>query len=308
MTFPGDHPRTSVQPLPGFTVPALGEIYRIAERRRRTRQRLAFGSVAALVTIGTGAGMSALRSADTGGLAQPAEAPVTEPSTPSTTDLDERRPRLDNPPTHDPGADEDNGAETGLAGESPCEALPPAHSTIEQLAVDRAGYSVKQQRQLAAAWGVDDAQVITMAGAAILAGVADEITDIVGDPEHGPENAFWDAGYSVEQIVELADEWQVDQFEAKKLAGTAILSGEVEAVTSLVGEPDRIDVAEFEAAGYSIEQFYQLAMALEVSLGCLPTVAGDLILSGRADELEAIVGPPAGPDPPVTGPSSSGAP
>ena len=39
-------------------------------------------------------------------------------------------------------------------------------------------------------------------------------------------SAFWDADYNYGQLLALAEEWGVDEFEAKERAGSAILDGD----------------------------------------------------------------------------------
>lgn len=57
-------------------------------------------------------------------------------------------------------------------------------------------------------------------------------TSPTGSPD--PYAAFWDAGYSYDQLLELAADWQVEPFDAKARAGQLVLDGNRAEVDTLL--------------------------------------------------------------------------
>ena len=123
-----------------------------------------------------------------------------------------------------------------------------------------------------------------------------------------PYQAFWDAGYNYDQLVALANEWEVGVFEAKARASGLILegrAGEFDALvtgieeTPYIGgtEPHHIgsdetalkQYAAFWDAGYNYDQLLALATEWNVDEFEAKARAGGLILDGRAAEFDALV-------------------
>lgn len=50
--------------------------------------------------------------------------------------------------------------------------------------------------------------------------------------------AYWVGGFSYEQLIDLAVEWNLSEFEAKARAGQAVLDGDTSEIVGLVGQPD----------------------------------------------------------------------
>lgn len=122
-------------------------------------------------------------------------------------------------------------------------------------------------------------------------------------------DAFWDAGYSFEQLTALADYWDLDQFGAKAKAGSLILDGDqgfVDAALADIGtiapapttppagdwNPDADDLDAFAAyweAGYGYNQLLALADYWDLSEFDAKVKAGTLVLGGRTGDLDSIL-------------------
>lgn len=106
-----------------------------------------------------------------------------------------------------------------------------------------AGYTAEDLVALAALWQLDQAETKVAAGHKLLAGEALPIapgsspvteTDSDGtDWSSLPDGytreqyeAFWGAGYTVEDLAALCDLWQTNEIEAKSAAGQMILDGQ----------------------------------------------------------------------------------
>ncbi len=164
--------------------------------------------------------------------------------------------------------------------------------TIETAALTAAGFGYEQQLALANEWGVEEEEALQRAGAVILAGNSAELEAIVGQPELATYNAYWSSGYDFDQLMVMADEWGVDQFEAKDRAGAAILAGDTSEIVALVGEPKDLDLIAFHEAGYSLSQRHRLAVAWGTQSDLIDARVGKIIRSGDTSELDELVGEP----------------
>ncbi len=112
--------------------------------------------------------------------------------------------------------------------------------------------------------------------------------------------AYWDAGYNYDQLLTLADEWNLSQFEAKARAGNAILAGDTSSFDSLVEgieaqpveSPDLsvVPSQSYWDAGYDYDDAVVLAEAWNTTPYEAKVIAGDMIDDGDVAELVAILG------------------
>ncbi len=114
--------------------------------------------------------------------------------------------------------------------------------------------------------------------------------------------AYWNAGYSYGQLLELADEWNMSEFEAKAQAGYAILSGDTASFDGIVEgiglHPSEIDDGEgyvapsesYWEAGYDYADAVVLAEAWNTSPDNAKVIAGEMLDVGDNTEIESILG------------------
>lgn len=93
-----------------------------------------------------------------------------------------------------------------------------------------AGYTIGDAEHLAALWDVELREAKARAGQALLDGTTPPIApgtypDLVTTSDPARE-AFWEAGYTVEDAEALAALWQLDLWDTKARAGQALLDGE----------------------------------------------------------------------------------
>ncbi len=99
--------------------------------------------------------------------------------------------------------------------------------------------------------------------------------------------AFWDAGYSFDQLMLLANEWNVSQFDAKARAGRAILAGDRSSFESVLNRHAAYDA--WLDAGYNFEEVQILADAWNVSYFDAKARAGRAILAGDRSSFQPIL-------------------
>ncbi len=95
---------------------------------------------------------------------------------------------------------------------------------------------------------------------------------------------FWEAGYSYVQLLELAEEWNVGEFEAKARAGSAIKAGDTSVLFDVLGEgpaSESMTAEEIQSADTAAyeEQFGSLeppTATIEVDYDALGWDEGDL--------------------------------
>ncbi|WP_250447552.1 hypothetical protein [Actinotalea sp. C106] len=104
--------------------------------------------------------------------------------------------------------------------------------------------------------------------------------------------AFWDAGYTSADVVELAELWQIDDTDTKARAGQMILDGEqlpfAPGTHTLSGVPDEALPAleEFWAAGYTVEDVQALSDLWNTDPVETKTLAGQVLLDGETLPVE----------------------
>ncbi|MEM8923904.1 MAG: hypothetical protein AAGD35_10420 [Actinomycetota bacterium] len=197
-----------------------------------------------------------------------------------------------------------------------------------------AGYTGAQLDALAGFWGVDQLDAKAKAGGYVLYGdrsVVDEVlASLAGDnpseetPTEGPTadeiaayEAYWNAGYTFNQLRYLADLWDVEQLDAKAKAGAYILNGEAGIVDgALEGfNGPRYSTEEayaaFWDAGYRYEELRYLAEYWDLGEFKAKAKAGKKVLNDKRGEVDAILAdadipaPAPAPDPGVWEPTES---
>ena len=114
-------------------------------------------------------------------------------------------------------------------------------------------------------------------------------------------SAYWDAGYNYAQLLVLADEWNMSEFEAKAQAGAAVLAGDTSGFDALIegvaphpseveGATTGVDATEaFWDAGYVYDDAVVLAEAWNVDSYQAKVLAAEMIEAGNLDEIKAIL-------------------
>ncbi len=125
-------------------------------------------------------------------------------------------------------------------------------------------------------------------------------------------DSYYGAGYTYEELMVLAEEWNLGQFEAKIAAGELIRSGDAATLESILaanpvpvpvddgvdpaadaGDADADDVSSidaFFAAGYDYDQAVELAADWGLAdVYSAKVQAGTLVLDGRQAELDALL-------------------
>ncbi|GEL98161.1 hypothetical protein [Cellulomonas terrae] len=114
---------------------------------------------------------------------------------------------------------------------------------------------------------------------------------LAGPDEYTQEraDAFWDAGYYLEDAFALAALWNLDILEAKGRAGQLLLDGQPVPVapgSSLdLTDPDTIAMLELNAfwdAGYTGDDGVTLAALWNVDVGEAKATAGTMLRNGQA--------------------------
>lgn len=107
--------------------------------------------------------------------------------------------------------------------------MPPGYTREQDAALWGAGYEMEEIDALAALWGTDVIETKSRIGQMLIDG---EEVPVPPDsvPDHNPGEdqyeAFFDAGYTFDDLAVLAQMWGVGQFDAKLRAGQAVLDGE----------------------------------------------------------------------------------
>ncbi len=99
--------------------------------------------------------------------------------------------------------------------------------------------------------------------------------------------AFWDAGYSFDQLMILAGEWNLSQFDAKARAGRAILAGDRSSFQPILDRHAAYDA--WLEAGYNFEEVQILADEWNVSYFDAKARAGRAILAGDRSSFQPIL-------------------
>jgi hypothetical protein len=103
------------------------------------------------------------------------------------------------------------------------------------------GYNYRQLLVLADEWNLSEFEAKARAGNAILTGDTSSFDALVADIKpaeqvayDGPDAAFWDAGYTYDDAVALAEEWNIDTYEAKVRVSEMLASGTVAVVADIL--------------------------------------------------------------------------
>ncbi len=251
-----------------ITPPSLDEIQDIVSRRRRQadrRNQVVLTSAILLVAGGTGAGLWILATDEPStGPAETAAVPTTADQ-PTTTSAEPTSTLTQATPT----------------------SVPPS-STTETTAANTT--TVEE----------------TEPGADLIARIQPFDPDLGANFNTG---LFYGAGYGIEQATALSQIWEIPQLDAKSKAGYLVeIEGGRELLVELVGRPTYSEAASFEGqravladdllsgaffgGGFDLDQAIALSEAWDVTLNDAKVDGGFLVLTGSADEVEAIVGPP----------------
>ncbi|WP_337061281.1 hypothetical protein [Kineococcus sp. G2] len=187
-------------------------------RRRANRRR------ALLAAPATAAAVGAVGVASWGGWLRTGETSVVAPAS-SGALAPQPDVRTEAGPTAGPGGQEDL-QEAARAAVAQAEALE---------AYFAAGYDYDDAVELGRLWNVEPGEAKSTAGAHLLAGEDLPFEPVEQPVEQPPapaddrapqREAFFAAGYTYDDAVELARAWNVDPWEAKALAGERLLAGE----------------------------------------------------------------------------------
>jgi hypothetical protein len=260
-------------PDPAAVYARVQELARAYHRRRRGAQVasgavLGAGLIAGAVNL---PGLLPARPSDSATLLAPAAAPApaTSPSAPSPS------PSAPSPFAPSPSA-------------------PPSEAELQKQwdAYFAAGYDYDDAVKLAKIWNSKDeiGTVKAEAGRRLLAGetlpVKPSPDNVADAKEQRQVEAFFAAGYDVDDAVQLARLWKTaDAYEAKVLGGRKLLAGETLPVKPSPGVADakvQRQVEAFFAAGYDYDDAVKLARLWKLSD---PTdakaEAGKRLLAGR---------------------------
>jgi hypothetical protein len=108
----------------------------------------------------------------------------------------------------------------------------PAGYTREQYEAFWATYTVDDMETLSALWSLDDTATKARAGQMLLDGQTPPVTPSASagstpsDDQQELRDAFWDAGYSGQDLDALSELWHSDSYETKMRAGQMLLDGE----------------------------------------------------------------------------------
>ena len=114
--------------------------------------------------------------------------------------------------------------------------------------------------------------------------------------------AYWEAGYNYNQLLTLAEEWNLSEFEAKARAGDAILTGDTASFEDIVAGiaplPEELETYDPQApgpadafwdAGFSYEDAEALAEAWNIETWDAKILASEMISEGNQDDVEALL-------------------
>ena len=197
-----------------------------------------------------------------------------------------------------------SGAVTSAAASSPTPLPSPVSSQEAQRALDAyfaAGYDYNDAMQLAVLWKMpnDALTVKTAAGEKLLAGESLPIKPSSGPvssasaAEVDATNAFFNAGYTYDDALKLAELWTLpDAYHAKVTGGQKLLAGQTLPIkpgstpssietTSPAGLADSALTAYFNA-GYDYNDAMQLAKLWNMTdPAAVKTTAGEKLLAGQ---------------------------
>lgn len=160
----------------------------------------------------------------------------------------------------------------------------------------RAGDSPQAAADATASPEATDATSRTSQDPAEVAALVDDLGDSSDGGEHYTQersDAFWDAGYQMEDAAALAELWQVPILEAKGRAGQMLLDGQQPPIgprESLdMSDPatiERLQGAAFWDAGYTGEDGERLAELWDVDVFEAKFTAGKMLYEGKPLPIE----------------------
>ncbi|WP_432519298.1 hypothetical protein [Kineococcus sp. SYSU DK006] len=171
---------------------------------------------------------------------------------------------------------------------------------LEQARLDAyfaAGYGWEEAVQLGRLWNVEPVEAKVTAGADLLDGRELPVAAPAApaDPEAPQRDAFFAAGYTMDDAVQLGQLWNVGTYEAKITGGTELLAGRQLPIAPSAPGSDgaaagpatdpAAEVAEerrdaFFTAGYDYDDAVQLARLWNVEPDEAKTMGGELLLAG----------------------------
>jgi hypothetical protein len=112
-------------------------------------------------------------------------------------------------------------------------AMPDGYTREQYEAFWGAGYTAGDVEELSALWSTDATETKAHAGQLLLDGTAlplapgtAEEPALPSDADDLARNAFWAAGYTADDVLELSALWNSDSMETKAHAGQLILDGQ----------------------------------------------------------------------------------
>lgn len=114
--------------------------------------------------------------------------------------------------------------------------------------------------------------------------------------------AYWEAGYNYNQLLTLASEWNLSEFEAKARAGAAILAGDTSSFENIIAgiEPFLEELETYDAAasnptdafwdaGFTYDDALALAEVWNLDSWDAKILAAEMIQDGDQDDVEALL-------------------
>lgn len=160
----------------------------------------------------------------------------------------------DQPETDAVAAEEAEVAEVATTTEPPAEeAAPEPAAEVDPMqgwskddmgayaAYWEGGYNYRQLLVLADEWNLSEFEAKARAGNAVLAGDTSSFDALVADIKpaeqvayDGADAAFWEAGYTYDDAAALAEEWNIDTYEAKIRVSEMLAAGTVAVVADIL--------------------------------------------------------------------------
>ena len=184
---------------------------------------------------------------------------------------------------------------------SPVEATPDPQDAAALAAYFNAGYGWDEAVQLGQLWSVEPTEAKVTAGTDLRAGRTLPVSPaqtLPADPEAPQREAFFAAGYTMDDAVQLSELWNVEAYEAKITGGTQLLAGEelpiapsapgTNGATAGTSPEDLAQIQRdtFYAAGYDYRDAVQLGRQWNVEPAEAEAMGGDLLLAGARLPLQ----------------------
>ncbi|NAZ77442.1 hypothetical protein GTQ99_18730 [Kineococcus sp. T13] len=184
------------------------------------------------------------------------------------------------------------------SAEAEAEATPDPLEQAQLDAYFTAGYGWDEAVQLGQLWNVEPGEAKVSAGADLLAGRELPVAApaVAADPEAPQREAFFAAGYTIDDAAQLGRLWNVGTYEAKIAGGTELLAGRqlpigpsAPGTDGAAAAPATDPTAEgmaatrreaFTTAGYDDDDAVQLGRSWNVEPEQAKAMAGELLLAG----------------------------